>query len=77
MLQVEIDQEIVTSINDDSISSSEMANRKQTNHKETGKQGSPAHFPSRGKPGGKAAKHLQAALEDDNNIIVKGAVKAG
>ena len=45
MLQVEVDQEIVTSTNNDSISSSEMANTKQTNHKEAGKQGSPAVFP--------------------------------
>ena len=77
MLQVEVDQEIVTSTNNDSISSSEMANTKQTNHKEAGKQGSPACFSNKGKPGGKAAKHLQASTKDDNNNIVKGAVKAG
>ena len=76
MLQVEVDQEIVTSTNNDSISSSKMANTKQTNLKEASKQGSPARFPNKGKPGGKAAKHLQASSEDDNNNIVKGAVKA-
>ena len=45
LLQVEVDQEIVTTINNDSISSSVMANTKQTNHKETGRQGLPARFP--------------------------------
>ena len=77
LLQVEVDQEIVTSTNNDSISSSVMANTKQTNHKESGRQGSPTHFPNRGKPGGKAAKHLKASSEDDNNNVVKNAVKAG
>ena len=77
MLQVEVDQEIVTSTNNDSISSSEMANTKQTNHKETGRQGSPAHFPNKSKPGGKAAKHMKALSEDDNNNIVNKTVKAG
>ena len=61
LLQVEVDQEIVTSTNDDSISSSMMANTKQTNRKESGRQGSPARFPNKGKPGGKAAKHLKAS----------------
>ena len=74
---MEVDQEIVTSINNDSISSSVMANTKQTNHKETGKQGSPAHFLNRGKPSGKATKHLQALFEDDDNNVMKKAVKAG
>ena len=77
MLQVEVDQEIVTSTNNDLISSSEMANTKQTNHKETGRQGSPAHFPNKGKPGGKAAKHMKALSKDDNNNIVNKTVKAG
>ena len=77
MLQVEVDQEIVTSTNNDSISSSEVANTKQTNCKETGRQGSPAHFPNRGKPGGKAAKHMKASSEDDNNNVVNKTVKAG
>ena len=77
LLQVEVDQEIVTSTNNDSISSSVMANTKQTNRKESGRQGSPAHFPNRGKHGGKAAKHLKASSEDDNNNVVKNAVKAG
>ena len=77
MLQVEVDQEIVRSTNNDLISSSVMANTKQTNRKEAGKQGSPACFPNRGKPGGKAAKHLQVSSEDDNNNVVTKAVKAG
>ena len=77
LLQVEVDQEIVTTINNDSISSSVMANTKQTNRKESGRQGSPARFPKRGKPGGKAAKHLKASSEDDNNNTVQTAVRAG
>ena len=36
-----------------------------------------AHFPSKGKPSGKAAKHLKALSEDDNNNVVKQAVAAG
>ena len=44
-----------------------MANTKQTARKASGGQGSPAQFASRGKPGGKAAKHMQAATEDNNN----------
>ena len=77
LLQVGVDQEIVISTNNDSISSSVMANTKQTNHKESGRQGSPAHFPNKGKPGSKAAKHLKASSEDDNSNIVKNTVKAG
>ena len=66
--QVEIDQEVVTDSHDIVIDSdSEMANTKQTAQKASGSQGSPAQFASRGKPGGKAAKHMRATVEDDNN----------
>ena len=68
-LQVEVDQEIETCIDNDLISSSEMANRKQMSRKENNQQGSPACFPIQGKPGGKAAKHLAVATEDDNNNV--------
>ena len=39
-----------------------MANTKQTKHKKDdgGRQGSPAKFPQKGKPGDKAAKHMVA-----------------
>ena len=77
LLQVEVDQEIVTTINSDSISSSVMANMKQTNRKESGRQGLPTHFPKIDKPGGKATKHLKASSEDDNNNTVQNVVRAG
>ena len=54
-----------------------MANMKQTNRKESGRQGSTTCFPKRGKPGWKAAKHLKVSSEDDNNNIVQNAVRAG
>ena len=54
-----------------------MANTKQTKCKESGRQGSPAQFPNKGQPAGKAAKYLQASSEDDNNNVVNRAVKAG
>ena len=66
--QVEIDQEVVTDSHDIVIDSdSLMANTKQTAQKASNGQGSPARFPNRGKPGGKADRHMQAAMEDDNN----------
>ena len=65
-MQVEVDCEISTSIDNDSIPSS-MANTKQTARKENPGQGTPARFPSRGKPGGKAGKHLAAQSTDENN----------
>ena len=66
--QVEIDQEVFTDSHDIAIDSdSVMANTKQTAQKASGGQGSPAQFASRGKPGGKAAKHMWAMAEDDNN----------
>ena len=76
LLQVAVDQEIVTSANNDSISSSEMANTKETSHKEGNQQGSPARFSNQGKPGGKVGKHLAVASEDDNNNV-QGTVRAG
>ena len=42
-----------------------MANTKQTARKLRNGQGSPARFSS--KPGGKAAKHMRTAAEDDSN----------
>ena len=68
-----------------------MAQTKQTNRKQsTGRQGSPAKFPKKGKPSGKAAKHLAAATDDssdresttgeddnNNNNTVYSMVRAG
>ena len=75
-MQVEVECEVQTNINDDSIPSS-MANTKQTARKENPHQGTPARFPSRGKPGGKAGKHLAAQSADDNNNSVAGTIAAG
>ena len=58
-MQVEVECEISTGIDNDSLPSS-MANTKQTARKEDSGQGTPARFPNRGKPGGKAGKHLAA-----------------
>ena len=69
-----------------------MGQTKLTNRKQsTGHQGSPAKFPKRGKPSGKAAKHLAAATDDssdrestsgvddnnNNNNTVNSMVRAG
>ena len=76
-MQVEVECEISTSIDNDSIPSS-MANTKQTARKENSGQGTPARFPSRGKPGGKAGKHLAAQLADENdNNSVAGTIAVG
>ena len=54
--QIEIEREVITDPNLIVIASdSVMANTKQTARKANNGQGSPAKFPSRGKPGGKAA----------------------
>ena len=76
--QVTIDRVIKTGPNFvDLVSSSSMVNTKQTARKASSSQGSPARFPSKGKPRGKAAKHMQAAAEDgdtdDGNEISSGA----
>ena len=64
--QIEIDKEVVTDSHDVVVvSDSLMANTKQTAQKLRNGQGSPARFS--GKPGGKAAKHMRAAVEDDSN----------
>ena len=64
--QIEIDKEVVTDSHDDVVvSDSLMVNTKQTARKSRNGQGSPARFS--GKPGGKAAKHMRAAAEDDSN----------
>ena len=74
-MQVEVECEISTSIDNHSIPSS-MANTKQTARKEDSGQGTPARFPNRGKPGGKAGKHL-AAQSADNNSSVAGTIAVG
>ena len=74
-MQVEVECEISTSIDNDSIPSS-MANTKQTARKEDSGQGTPARFPKRGKPGGKAGKHL-AAQSADNKSSVAGTIAVG
>ena len=67
----------MTSIDNDSIPSS-MANTKQTARKENPGQGTPARFPSRGKPGGKAGKHLAAkSADENNNNSVAGTIAVG
>ena len=76
-MRVEVDCEVRTSINDDSIPFS-MANTKQTARKENPHQGTPARFPSKGKPGGKAAKHLAAqSADDENNNAVARTIAVG
>ena len=75
-MQVEVDCEVHTSIDNVSIPFS-MANTKQTARKENPSQGTPARFPSKGKPGGKAGKHLAVKSQDDNNNPVAGAIAAG
>ena len=63
--QVEIDRVIETGLNFvDLVSSNSMANTKQTARKANNGQGPPARFPSKGKPGGKAAQHMRVAAED-------------
>ena len=66
-----------------------MAQTKQTNRKQSPRQGTPARFPSKGKPTGKAGKHLAAASNSDssssgesgrdnnNNNTVQSTVNAG
>ena len=68
-----------------------MAQTKQTARKQSPKQGTPAKFPKRGKPTGKAGKHLALATDEsslsessetdrDNNNnenTVKATVNAG
>ena len=76
-VQVEVDHELRTSIDNDAIPCS-MASTKQTARKENPHQGTPAQFPSRGKPGGKAGKHLAAkSADDNNNNTVAGTIAAG
>ena len=76
--QVEIDRVIETGPNIiDLVSSNNMANTKQTARKANNGQGTPARFPSKGKPGGKAAQHMRVAAEDggssDENESSSGA----
>ena len=57
--QVEIKKEIVTRPETVVVDSNSLM--------ENPGQGTPARFPQHGKPGGKAAKHMMATAEDDNN----------
>ena len=79
-MQVEVDCEIRTD-NDKGIIPFSMAHMKHTARKENPSQGTLARFPSKGKPGGKAGKHLAAHLaaqsQDDNNNVVAATVAAG
>ena len=77
--QIEIDKEVVTDSHDDVVvSDSLMANTKQTARKSRNGQGSPARFPGGGgKPGGKAAKHMRARAEDDNNDSSSDGLSSG
>ena len=90
---VEVDVEVRTELISNISCRDEMANTKQTKHKQDddGRQGTPAKFPRRGKPGGKAAKHMAAqngdlsdenssgseSQSDNNNNTVQGTVRAG
>ena len=90
---VEVDVEVRTELINNISCRDEMANTKQTKHKQDddGRHGSPAKFPRRGKPGGKAAKHLAArnddlsdesssggeSQSDNNNNTIQGTVRVG
>ena len=90
---VEVDVEVRTELINNISCRDEMANTKQTKHKQDddGRQGSPAKFTQRGKPGGKAAKHMAArnddlsdesssggeSQSDNNNNTIQGTVRAG
>ena len=90
---VEVDVEVRTELINNISCRDEMANTKQTKHKQEddGRQGSPAKFPQRGKPGGKAAKHMAArnddssdenssggeSQSDNNNNTIQGTVRVG
>ena len=66
---VEVDVEVRTELINNISCRDEMASTKQTKHKQDddGRQGSPAKFPQRGKPGGKAAKHMAAQNDDSSD----------
>ena len=90
---VEVDVEVRTELINNISCRDGMANTKQTKRKQDddGRQGSPAKFPRRGKPGGKAAKHMAAwnddlsdenssgseSQSDNNNNTVQGTIRAG
>ena len=66
--QIEEEREVTTDLNPVALApNSTMANTKQTARKANNGQGSPARFPSQGKPGGKAAQHMRVAAEDGNS----------
>ena len=66
--QVTIDRMIKTAPNFvDLISSNNMFNTKQTARKASSSQGTPTRFPSKGKPGGKAAQHMRAVAAEDGD----------
>ena len=65
---VAVDVEVGTEVNNYVSCSKVMANTKQMKHKQnSGQQGSPARFPSRGKPGGKAARHLASRNDESSD----------
>ena len=76
--QIEIDREVVTNSHNIVIASdSLMVNTKQTAQKANNGQGSLARFHNRGKPGGKAARHMMAVTEDGNNDSSDGSSGSG
>ena len=76
-MQVEVEYEVRMNINNNDSIPSSMANTKQTARKENPQQGTPARFPNRGKPSGKAGKHLAAQSADGNNNSVAGTIAVG
>ena len=91
---VAVDVEVGTEVNNHVSCSEVMANTKQTKCKQnSGQQGTPATFPNRGKPGGKAARYLASRNDessedeshesnpesepDNNNNTVRATIRAG
>ena len=91
---VGVDVEVGTKVNNYVSCNEVTANTKQTQRKQnSGHQGMPATFPNKGKPGGKAARHLASRNEessdnkshdsnpgsepDNNNNTVRGTIRAG
>ena len=65
--QIEVEREVTTDLNPVALApNSTLTNTKQMAQKANNGQGSPARFPSQGKPGGKAAQHMRVAAEDGN-----------
>ena len=65
---VAVDVEVGTEIKNHVSCSKVRVHTKQTQHKQNnGQQGSPARFPNKGKPGGKAAKHLASRNDESSD----------